>query len=180
MALDWFSMGADMMEYSDAGDAYDFYNTGADMTSTYSDAAGSSYDLTELWSDSSDIGALGGIMSLLRTDTGKSLTNAAFGAFGGGGSGGGGGTGKAGGSGFVENPILTSARGQAMRDISQRTSQLERSQRADSPGARSNPHSRAIMDRLRQNRSRSFDSLYSRIHSYASKSTSRVSPKARA
>ena len=179
MADDWFSMGADMMEYSsDAGDAYDFYNTGADMTSTYSDAAMLSDDWGSFMDEES--GAIGDVLSLLKTDLGQDLTNAAFGAFGGGGSGGGGGTGKAGGSGFVENPILTSARGQAMRDISQRTSQLERSQRADSPGARSNPHSRAIMDRLRQNRSRSFDSLYSRIHSYASKSTSRVSPKARA
>ena len=175
MSLDWFSTGTEMAELS-SDDAFSFMDTGADVTSTYSDAA----MLSDKWGSFMDeeSGALGGIMSLLRTDTGKSLTNAAFGAFGGGG----GGTGKAGGSGFVaqENPVLKDARGQAMRDISQRTSQLERSQRADFPGARSNPHSRAIMDRLRQNRSRSFDSLYSRIHSYASKSTSRVSPKARA
>tara|TARA_R110000824_G_scaffold365718_1_gene554266 strand:- start:296 stop:769 length:474 start_codon:yes stop_codon:yes gene_type:complete len=127
-----------------------------------------------------DIPILGDVLNLLKTDLGKDLTNAAFGAFGGGGSGGGGGTGKAGGSGFVaqENPVLKAASAQTFADITRSATSQERSQRAQSPGTHSNAHSRAIMNRLRQNND-SLDSLYGRLHSYISKSTSRVSPKAR-
>jgi delta 1-pyrroline-5-carboxylate dehydrogenase len=126
-----------------------------------------------------DVPILGTVASVLEevmtSNLGRAGVEAAGAVFGGSG---GSGTGKAGGSGFVaqENPILTAARSQAMRDISQGVTRMHTSQRARSPGTHSNAHSRAIMSGFNQH---SLDKMYSRINSYASKSTSRISLKSR-